>query len=113
MDAYYANPYNRRPFWREREDDGRPWILVMAPQAVQSDRGRGLLRRDSPNDSTTALRPPRALDRHLLFLRKGGGGVVAVVYVANDDGEAHWQLFLLVATVALVVAVKHFVERAG
>jgi hypothetical protein len=98
MLAHYANPYSRHPFWRAREDDGAPTIEVRSPL----HDGAG-----------TALRPRlKVLERHLLLFPRSGQ-TAAVVYVEKDDGEAHWRLFLLVATVALVVAVKHFVERRG
>lgn len=93
MIAYYANPHCRRPFWRVREDDGLPRIHV----------------RDTRYRS--GLRSIKPLDRHLLLLGKERDRATVVVYVAVDDSEAHWQIFLLVAAVALVVAIKHFVEK--
>lgn len=104
MIAYYANPYDRRPFWRERADDGRRWIFAVAPEVVRWVVGDG---------TTTALRPPKTLSRHLILIRRGSGTVDAVVYLASDDSEAHWRIFLLVAAVAIVVAIKHFVEKGA
>lgn len=98
MLAHYAHPYDRRPFWRARADDGAQAIVLHPPPVGTAD---------------TALRPrSKVLERRLLILRAGQGRdpVTAVVYVAEDDSEAHWRIFLLVAAVALVVAIKHFVE---
>lgn len=97
MIVHYANPYDRRPFWRVREDDGRPRLIVRSAE------------------SSDGARRWRTLSRHLLALRRVEGRtvsrVITTVYVASDDSEAHWQLFLLVAAVAIVVAIKAFVER--
>lgn len=96
MIAHYANPYSRRPFWRARADDGSSTIEVRSLRL--------------PDGAGTALRSrSKVLDRHLLLF--SNSEEAAVVYVASDDSEAHWQIFLLVAAVALVVAVKHFVEK--
>jgi hypothetical protein len=100
MVAYYAHPYSRKPFWREREDDGRHCIHVVAPRTATS----------TPSDGSLVSPPLKHLERHWFSFRRGGKAA-AIVYMADDDGAAHWQLFLLVATVAIVTIIKTFVEH--
>jgi hypothetical protein len=96
MVAYYAHPYSRKPFWREREDDGRHCIHV---------------RRTAHDHGSLVLSPPlKRLERHWFSFRRGSKAA-AIIYMADDDGAAHWQLFLLVATVAIVTIIKTFVEH--